>query len=184
MSISTNPHARRREKESHHQIIASGDRKTFYRDTWLVWPQNAPKNTHNTKKTILVWITLAATSFFNISESNGLQPGRNGARWLRKKLAQKSDCGKEVFECVSKKSQNTVKKPPSANNLQEAPPFSKNSNIRNPGSTLDTNNTKKDHGQPFSPKRPVGTRSTADFRQKRGWTMVPSSTTIFITKNP
>ena len=38
------------------------------------------KNMHNTKKTMLVWITLAAIPFFNISESNGLQPGKSGAQ--------------------------------------------------------------------------------------------------------
>ena len=76
------------------------------------------------------------------------------------------------------KSQNAVKNPLSANSLQEAPPFSKNLKHPKPRpdlSALFTNNMKKDHGQPFPPKRPVGTRRAADFRQKRSWIMVPSS---------
>ena len=60
---------------------ASRDRKTFCRDTSLEFELNIrQKHTHNTEKTFLVWLTLTVTPFFNISESNGLQPGENGAR--------------------------------------------------------------------------------------------------------
>ena len=138
---------------------------------WTGLTSKLAKHTHTTsKKTFLVWFTLAATPFSTSASQTDCNHAKTGCGDPEKELAQK----RENSGICQKNLKTMSEIPQSVNNLQEAPPFWKNSDIRKTGSTLDTNNMKKDHGQPFSPKRPVGTRSTADFRQKRSWTMVSS----------